>query len=164
MDIARSADVGFVEIRAANPRVDPWLPGAGNRIVLPTQHVLPDVPHRGIVINLAELRLYYFPSAGGQTITFPIGKTFGVPSATLTGYRRMRSRIPSEGRVAPVTGYELIGVREPAPDVQTEGRKSAGRFRSRAAHRTAPIDHALGTDVARLCPGILWKERPLDTA
>jgi L,D-transpeptidase ErfK/SrfK len=70
MDIARGADVGFVEIRAANPTVDPWLPGAGTRIVLPTQHVLPDVPHRGIVINLAELRLYYFPPAGGRPSPF----------------------------------------------------------------------------------------------
>jgi L,D-transpeptidase ErfK/SrfK len=39
----------------------------------PDRIAVPDVPHRGIVINLAELRLYYFPPAGGPTITFPVG-------------------------------------------------------------------------------------------
>jgi L,D-transpeptidase ErfK/SrfK len=73
MDVARAADVGFVEIRAANPIIDPWLPGAGTRIVLPTQHVVPDAPRRGIVINVAELRLYYFPPDRRPVLTFPVG-------------------------------------------------------------------------------------------
>ena len=72
LDVARAYDVGYIEIRAANPDVDPWLPGAGRRIAVPTQHLLPDAPHRGIVINLAELRLYYFPPKG-EPRTFPIG-------------------------------------------------------------------------------------------
>ncbi len=72
LDIARSYDLGYVEIRAANPGVDPWLPGEGTMIVLPTQHVLPNAPRRGIVINLPELRLYYFPP-GGEPLSFPIG-------------------------------------------------------------------------------------------
>jgi L,D-transpeptidase ErfK/SrfK len=73
LDIARDYDVGYVAIRAANPGVDPWLPGAGKMIRVPTQHLLPDAPHRGIVINLAELRLYYYPAGGGRPLTFPIG-------------------------------------------------------------------------------------------
>jgi L,D-transpeptidase ErfK/SrfK len=72
LDIARTYDLGYVEIRAANPGVDPWLPGAGKSLTLPTQNVLPDAPRRGIVINLAELRLYYFPSKG-EPHSFPIG-------------------------------------------------------------------------------------------
>ncbi|HUZ74195.1 MAG TPA: L,D-transpeptidase family protein [Stellaceae bacterium] len=72
LDIARAYDLGYVEIRAANPGIDPWLPGAGRVLSLPTQHLLPDAPHRGIVINLAELRLYYFPPKG-EPRTFPIG-------------------------------------------------------------------------------------------
>lgn len=72
LDVARSYDLGYVEIRAANPGIDPWLPGAGKTLKLPTQHVLPDAPHRGIVINLPELRLYYFP-AQGAPVSFPIG-------------------------------------------------------------------------------------------
>ncbi len=72
LDVARAYDLGYVEVRAANPGIDPWLPGAGKVLTLPTQNVLPDAPRRGIVINLAELRLYYFP-ARGDPITFPIG-------------------------------------------------------------------------------------------
>ncbi|GGF19831.1 hypothetical protein GCM10011611_27270 [Aliidongia dinghuensis] len=72
LDIARTYDLGYVEIRAANPGVDPWLPGEGTPIVLPTWHVLPDAPHRGLVINLPELRIYYFPP-GDAPVSFPIG-------------------------------------------------------------------------------------------
>lgn len=72
LDIARAYDLGFVEVRAANPGVDPWLPGGGRVLTLPTQFVLPDAPRRGIVINLAELRLYYFP-AKGEPRSFPVG-------------------------------------------------------------------------------------------
>ena len=72
LDIARLSDLGYVEIRAANPTVDPWLPGRGRHLTLPTQHVLPDAPRRGIVINLPELRLYYFPAKGAPR-SFPIG-------------------------------------------------------------------------------------------
>jgi L,D-transpeptidase ErfK/SrfK len=60
-DIARRYGLGFEEIRAANPQVDPWLPGDGVEVQLPTQHLLPDAPRAGIVINLPEHRLYYFP-------------------------------------------------------------------------------------------------------
>jgi L,D-transpeptidase ErfK/SrfK len=72
LDVARTYDLGFVEVRAANPGVDPWLPGAGRELTLPTQFVLPAGRRRGIVINLAELRLYYFPSKG-EPRSFPVG-------------------------------------------------------------------------------------------
>ncbi len=63
--LARQYDVGFEALREANPDVDPWLPGEGTEIVIPTRFVLPRAPHTGIVVNVAELRLYYFPSAPG---------------------------------------------------------------------------------------------------
>ncbi len=76
-DIARRFNLGYEEIVRANPGVDPWLPGDGREVVLPTQFVLPDAPHKGLVINLAELRVYYFPppkKGEPQTvITHPIG-------------------------------------------------------------------------------------------
>lgn len=72
LDVARAYDLGYVEVRAANPGIDPRLPGSGKVLTLPMQNLLPDVPRRGIVINLAELRLYYF-SAVGDPLTFPIG-------------------------------------------------------------------------------------------
>jgi L,D-transpeptidase ErfK/SrfK len=76
-DLAKRYDVGFREILAANPGVDPWLPGAGTRVAIPLQFVLPDAPRRGIVLNLPEMRLYYYPvPKPGQTplvMTYPVG-------------------------------------------------------------------------------------------
>tara|TARA_R110002073_G_scaffold123009_1_gene266303 strand:- start:68 stop:1255 length:1188 start_codon:yes stop_codon:yes gene_type:complete len=76
-DIARRFNLGFEEIVSANPNVDPWLPKAGTRIVIPTQFVLPNAPRQGIVINLAAMRLFYFPKAKAgepqRVITHPLG-------------------------------------------------------------------------------------------
>src|SRR5690606_22342458 len=57
-DIARRFNVGYEEIVRANPGVDPWLPGAGTEIVVPTRYVLPDAPREGVVINVAAMRLF----------------------------------------------------------------------------------------------------------
>jgi len=76
-DIARRFNVGYEEIVRANPGVDPWLPGAGREIVLPTQFILPNAPHEGVVINVAAMRLFYYPPhRSGEpqvVITHPIG-------------------------------------------------------------------------------------------
>lgn len=84
-DFAREYGLGYDELLAANPDVDPWLPGKNTPILLPTQFVLPDVPREGIVLNIASKRLFYFPSDGVQrdpdtgdvqsqiVLTFPIG-------------------------------------------------------------------------------------------
>lgn len=58
--LARKHQLGFVEMRAANPNIDPWLPGRGTDLILPTRHILPDGPRNGIIINLPEMRLYSF--------------------------------------------------------------------------------------------------------
>ena len=71
--IARQNDLGFIETVAANPGIDPWLPAPGRTLVLPKAHILPDAPHEGIVINLPELRLYYFNGNDAPVITYPIG-------------------------------------------------------------------------------------------
>ncbi len=71
-DIARRFDVGYVEIRIANPGIDPWLPGAGKWLNIPTLHIIPQAARRGIVINLPELRLYYFAS-DNKVMSFPLG-------------------------------------------------------------------------------------------
>jgi L,D-transpeptidase ErfK/SrfK len=63
--LARTYNVGFESLRRANPGVDPWLPGEGTEITIPTRFVLPRAPRRGIVVNVAELRLYYFPVDSG---------------------------------------------------------------------------------------------------
>jgi len=63
LDIGRRYGVGYEEIIAANPGVDPWLPGAGTEVLIPSRFVLPDAPREGIVVNLPEHRLYYYPPA-----------------------------------------------------------------------------------------------------
>ena len=76
-DIGRRFNVGYGEITRANPGVDPWIPPVGAAVVLPTQFILPDAPHRGIVVDLAAMRLFYFPRhARGEpqvVITHPVG-------------------------------------------------------------------------------------------
>lgn len=76
-DLARSYGLGYDEIIAANPDIDPWLPGESTAVLLPTQFVLPDVPRRGVVLNIASKRLFYFPQMpdGERQIvkTYPIG-------------------------------------------------------------------------------------------
>jgi L,D-transpeptidase ErfK/SrfK len=76
LDIARRYDLGFVDITNANAGVDTWIPGEGTRVALPTRYILPNVPRDGIVINIAEMRLYYFPrepvNGRAVVITHPI--------------------------------------------------------------------------------------------
>lgn len=74
MSIARKFDIGYTELLAANPGVnDPWNPGVGRRLAIPGEFMLPNAPHTGIVINLAERRLYYFPPGGDTVETYPVG-------------------------------------------------------------------------------------------
>ncbi|WP_404426479.1 L,D-transpeptidase family protein [Thalassospira australica] len=72
IELARHYRLGYIELLAANPGVDPWLPGAGTPITLPNLHLLPDAPHEGIVINLSEQRLYFYQS-NGEVLTMAIG-------------------------------------------------------------------------------------------
>ncbi|MEC9484039.1 MAG: L,D-transpeptidase family protein [Halomonas sp.] len=69
--------VGYNAIRLANPDTRVWLPGAGTQVTLPTRYILPPGPREGIVVNLAEMRLYYYPQSGqGETPrveSYPIG-------------------------------------------------------------------------------------------
>ena len=73
-DIARRTGLGYEDIVRANPGVDPWLPGKGIEVVLPTRFVLPVGIREGLVVNIAEYRLYYFTRVSGQpaVATFPI--------------------------------------------------------------------------------------------
>jgi len=58
--IARVYDLGYEELRVANPTVDKWLPGVDTPVYLPTQTILPEAPRKGIVINVPAMRLFYF--------------------------------------------------------------------------------------------------------
>ncbi len=72
-EVARANDLGYGQLMAVNTGIDPWLPGAGRRIVLPSAYLIPMSPRPGIVINLAEQRLYYFPANRRTVETYPIG-------------------------------------------------------------------------------------------
>lgn len=62
-DIARTYSQGYREMRMANPTVDPWLTGEDTEVLIPSQYVLPAAPREGVVINIPEMRLYYYPRA-----------------------------------------------------------------------------------------------------
>ena len=81
LDIARTYGIGYEEIIAANPGVDPWLPGDGTEILIPSRFILPDAPREGIVVNLPEHRLYYFPpQVAGQP---PMVRTYPISTARM---------------------------------------------------------------------------------
>jgi L,D-transpeptidase ErfK/SrfK len=76
LDIARRYSLGYDEIIRANPGIDVWLPGEGTDILLPARRILPPGPHEGIVVNLPEHRLYYYPKPRkghkSTVITYPV--------------------------------------------------------------------------------------------
>jgi len=75
IELARSHDLGYNEIAEANPGMDPFVPAEGAQVIIPSAWILPDVRKRqGIVINLAEMRLYLFYSRKSDRVeTFPVG-------------------------------------------------------------------------------------------
>lgn len=74
--LGRRYNLGFEELRIANPGIDPWLPGEDTTLLLPTRYILPDAPRKGIVINIAEMRLYFYPkprpTEKAVVVTYPI--------------------------------------------------------------------------------------------
>jgi len=75
-DLARAYSLGSEELIRVNPGVDPWIPGAGKTVVIPGRHILPPGPREGIVVNLPEHRLYYYPKPNRdgtrEVITYPV--------------------------------------------------------------------------------------------
>ncbi|MBP6058021.1 MAG: L,D-transpeptidase family protein [Nitrosomonas sp.] len=126
-DIARRFNLGYEEIISANPNVDPWLPRAGTKIVIPTQFVLPDAPRQGIVINLAAMRLFYYPKAKPgepqKVITHPVG-IGRVEWKTPEGTTRIVSKKENPAWIPPLSirkehaknGDPLPAVVPPGPD------------------------------------------------
>jgi len=72
-DIGRRQDMGVYEMMEANPHLDPWVPQAGAEVIVPAQFILPPGPREGIVLNLAEMRLYYYHPGEALVSTFPVG-------------------------------------------------------------------------------------------
>ncbi|NNC78450.1 MAG: L,D-transpeptidase family protein [Woeseiaceae bacterium] len=127
LDIARKNGLGYQDIVRANPGIDIWLPGEGVEVVLPTQYILPPGPRAGIVLNLAEYRLYYYPkpkagkpaevithpiSIGRQDWETPLGLTKVIAKATNPAWyppQSVREEHAAEGR-------PLASMVPPGPD------------------------------------------------
>jgi L,D-transpeptidase ErfK/SrfK len=75
-DLARQYSLGSEELIRVNPGVDPWIPGANKTLLVPGRHILPPGPRTGIVVNIAEHRLYYYPKPKRHekqvVITYPV--------------------------------------------------------------------------------------------
>ncbi len=96
-DIARRFIVGYEEIVRASPKVDPWIPGEGTEDIVPTQFILPNAVREGIVINVPQMRLFYFPPAKKgepqMVYTHPIGigrVGWATPQGTTKVVRRQK--------------------------------------------------------------------------
>lgn len=132
-DIARHFKLGIGEVRAANPEADVWVPKAGKRITLPLRFILPDAPRKGIVINLASMRLFQYKEEGNSPVvfTYPVGigtterptptgqmtverkvtrPTWYVPASIAEDYRQKGDPLPPEvppGPLNPLGEYAL---------------------------------------------------------
>jgi len=126
-DIARAYDLGYDELAQANPGVDPWLPGEGTRIVLPTQFVLPDAPREGIVLNIGAKRIFYYPKvAAGEpavVVTHPVGigrEGWGTPIGSTTVVSKVKDpvwTVPASIRKEHADAGDPLPARVPAgPD------------------------------------------------
>lgn len=91
LDIARHFGLGYVELRAANPGVDPWAPIPGSELVIPAFTVLPRARQDGIVVNLGDMRMYYFKNPGKPPLTYALGigrEGLQTPTGTTTIVRK----------------------------------------------------------------------------
>jgi L,D-transpeptidase ErfK/SrfK len=132
-DIARHFSLGINAISAANPGIDVWVPGAGERITLPLSFILPDAPRKGIVVNLATRRLFQFKEDSNSLVvsTYPVGvgtkerptptgqmrvarkaarPTWHVPASIAEDHRKKGDPLPAEvppGPLNPLGEYAL---------------------------------------------------------
>ena len=127
LDIARRHGLGYEDIVRANPAIDPWLPGEGTTVVLPTRFVLPPGPRRGVVLNLAEYRMYYYPKpkAGEQPVVMTYPMSIGrMDWNTPLGLTRIVSKVRNPSWYPPESvrkeheeeGRPLPRVVPPGPD------------------------------------------------
>lgn len=120
---AEAYGVGFRQLMAANPDLNPWVPGEGTEVVLPLQFILPPGPRTGVVINLAEMRMYYYQPDGRTVRTYPIGigrEGWQTPltTTTVTGTVKNPTWVPpaSIRREHAAMGDPLPAAVPPGPD------------------------------------------------
>ncbi|WP_447928802.1 L,D-transpeptidase family protein [Vreelandella sp. EE27] len=122
LDIARRHNIGYEEIRMANPDVSLWVPGEGTEVIIPAQYILPPAPREGVVVNLSELRLYYYPADNpGVVETYPVSvgrEEFATP----VGMTRTTVKVKDPAWSPPSSMRAEAAARgEPAPSVVPAG-------------------------------------------
>lgn len=122
IDIARRHNIGYEEIRMANPEVSLWVPGAGTEVVIPAQYILPPAAREGVVVNLSELRLYYYPAdKPGIVETYPVSvgrEEFATP----VGITRTTVKVKDPAWAPPSSMRREAAARgEPAPSTVPPG-------------------------------------------
>jgi L,D-transpeptidase ErfK/SrfK len=122
--IGRQYNLGYEEMRRANPGVDQWLPGEGTAIYLPTQAILPEVPRVGIVVNVPAMRLYYFTTEKGTTKKGTADKPAAAGSAETVKVSSHPVGIGTEGWATPFGEAKVVEkARDPTWYVPASVRK-----------------------------------------
>ncbi|HEX5462407.1 MAG TPA: L,D-transpeptidase family protein [Steroidobacteraceae bacterium] len=125
LDLARKYSVGYWEIQEANPKVDMWLPGQGTSLTIPGRFIVPSVEHKGIIINLPQHRLFYFPKPKRHdqpiVITYPASPGEG-DFPTPVGVTRIIRKVPHPVWIPTahiLKAHELAG--DPIPKIWPAG-------------------------------------------
>jgi L,D-transpeptidase ErfK/SrfK len=136
IEMARRHDLGFGEIAAANPGLDPFVPGTGSRVVLPTAWIVPELAPGTLLVNLSEMRLYLLleRDRARLLVTFPVGIGVDGNPTPLGSYR--------------VVAKELSPTWHPPPSVRAEEPDLP------ASVPPGP-DNPLGTHALRLSGGTI---------
>ena len=128
LDLARRHGLGYEDIVRANPEVDTWLPGEGTEVLLPTQYVLPPGPRKGVILNLAEYRMYYFPEPkdGEPAIVMTYPMSIGrMDWETPLGLTRIISKVRSPAWYPPESvRAEHAADGDPLPRIVPPGPKN----------------------------------------
>lgn len=111
VEIAPQHGLGFNEIEAANPGLDPFVPEVGARVILPTAWIVPRAAAPGtVVVNLSEMRLYLFPLGPGAPLSFPVGVA-AEPGATPLGTMKIIAKAENP------TWYPTASIRREDPEL-----------------------------------------------
>jgi len=154
IDIAHDFSVGQDEIVMANPTVSRWLPGDGTKVLIPDRFILPDAPRVGIVVNIPEMRMYFFPPGDAknpatQVVTYPI--SIGrMDWKSPMGITKIVEKIKDPTWTPPESikkEHALEG--EILPDVVPAGPDNPlGQFAMRLAVKGSYLIHGTGQDKA----------------
>lgn len=131
-DLALEYGIGYEAMINANPNVDEWYPKEGTKVLIPSRYILPDVAHEGIVLNLPEMRLYYFPPDEDVVYVYAVG--IGREDwATPLGVQKITEKVKNPTWTPPASiRAEHAANGDPLPAVVQAGPDNPlGRFKMR---------------------------------